>query len=167
MKKSDFVIITARRLTSREWQAAIDAQDFLVRLVLDRPRIVAIETAIKGELGGEPISFSCRELDLTTLGVEQERLGGARFAFLTPTSGNPKPCTAGGMALWAYAVAAGGRLFDPIGRSILDTDSVLFRQHLDGLGAAAFGRAAEYDARYPSSAQAPPGEIVASATLLA
>ena len=117
-------------------------------------------------LGDEPISFFCEELDLQALGVEPKALRGARYVFSTPGHGDLKPSTAGGMALWAYATSAGGRIFDPIRRNLLDLEAIPFRQHLDSLSAAAFGRAAEYELRYPKTEREPAEEAVAYASLL-
>lgn len=166
MRKSDFVIVTARKLTSPEWQRAINSQDYIVRLILDQTRMSVGMGIVHGDLGGEPVSFPCEELELSSLGVDRRRLGNARFAFATSGNGDLKPSAAGGMALWAYANAAGGHIVDSIERKIFGLEAIPFRHHLDGLLAAAFERDREYYERYPQDRREAAGSRVAVARLV-
>lgn len=165
MRKSDFVIVTARKLTGPEWQGAINSQDYIVRLVLDQSRMSVGTGIVHGDLGGEPVSFPCEELELSSLFVERRRVESARFAFATSGDGDLKPSAAGGMALWAYASAAGGHIVDPVDQRIIGLEAIPFRHHLDGLLAVAFDRDREYYERYPQDRRDMAGPRVAVARL--
>lgn len=153
MAKSELVMLTARTLTVAEWQRAIDAQDFLVPLVLDQSRIGPGTTTYHGKLGGAPISFLVEPRELSSLGLALDRLRQARFAFATPERGEMERCAAGGMALWAYGAAAGGAVFEPVDGEIIEMGRLPLKQQLDAMLALAFNRERDYEARYPAAPQ--------------
>jgi hypothetical protein len=165
MTTSELLILTAGALTAPEWQSAIDAQAFIVPLVLNGSDLRPAVSTYQGELGGEPISFVIRQRALSALHVERSRIGADRLCYATPTSGDLKSCAAGGIALWAYGTATGGVIVDPTSGEVIAMEQVPLQQHLDAMLAAAFDRERDYEARYPSDPREHNQPVAAVATL--
>jgi hypothetical protein len=163
--KSELLILAARALTPAEWQGAIDAQEFIVPLVLDRSRIQPGVTTYRGQLGGDLISFILEPRKLPAVGLEHGSARSVRLAFATPTSGDLKSCAAGGMALWAYGVAAQGVILDPRSGKLIEMGQIPLKQHLDAMLAAAFDLDREYEAKYPFELREHNEPVTAAATL--
>lgn len=165
MTTSELLILTGRALTAPEWQSAIDAQAFIVPLVLDGSGLRPGVSTYEGELGGEPISFIIRQRALSAAHVERGQTGADRLCYATPTSGDLKSCAAGGMALWAYGAATGGVIVDPTSGELIAMEQVPLQQHLDAMLAAAFDREWDYEAKYPSDPREHNQPVAAAATL--
>jgi hypothetical protein len=58
MIETPIIVTSSHRLSPQQWQAGIDAEDFLVQLTLNPEDAARLPGLIRADLGGNPISHS-------------------------------------------------------------------------------------------------------------
>lgn len=135
-----------------DWQAALDARDFLVRLRLDTLTFAA-DALSHGVLGDRPVDFlaerrSTQEVVGPTHPDEVRRW---RFAYAFDSLGRLEQSLAANMMAIAFATATGGVIFSTRAGTRSESDGP--RPQLDGALAAVTGRGDLWNARYPELAR--------------
>jgi hypothetical protein len=157
--KPHLVIATQNKLTRTELQHAIDAQHFLVRLILLAP-MLGSGSKMTGRLDGTDVSFLFEERPAD----ERSLSRGLRYLFATPGSGDMLACAAGGIVALSYMAAASGEICLDDGSRTSDPGQL--KQMLDAMLAVGLDKMTAYQARYPDEfakpAEAGPSYLVAN-----
>ena len=115
-----FIFLVPRVPTPSELQAALDAQDFLGRLTLDKADPVQVQSDTpplyqwRGQLDGKDVSFRIGVTEPAKLPGEARTEPGIRawpVALWSTNAGQPDVVGAGAMALHAWAVATHGAAY--------------------------------------------------------